>query len=63
VDLNHGPLPTSSVSATGGSADTLASCLISPHSPDPSVLQPLFLTGHGDKELERAGTPGTPVPS
>src|SRR3984957_16119470 len=28
----------------------------------PTVLQPLFATGHGDRELERAGTPGTPVP-
>src|ERR1700684_3808097 len=28
----------------------------------PPVLQPLFATGHGDRELERAGTPGTPVP-
>ena len=28
--------------------------------PAPRVLQPLFPTGHGDRELERAGTPGTP---
>jgi hypothetical protein len=28
----------------------------------PSVLEPLFALGHGDRELERAGTLGTPAP-